>query len=73
MEDTKKLEDMQAHSAPCLVTLGGKAISFSSEPAELRMSFKAIDDFTHSETKIVQGGFVPGMLDACMAHLVMGL
>ena len=73
MEDTKKLEAMQAHTAPCLVTLGGKATSFSSEPAELKMSFKATDEFTHSETKIVQGGFVTGMLDACMAHLVMCL
>ena len=52
MEDTKKLEAMQAHTAPCLVTLGGKATSFSSEPAELKMSFKATDEFTHSETNI---------------------
>ena len=37
------------------------------------MEFQAIYDFTHSDGEVVQGGFVTGMLDAPMAHLLMGL
>ena len=37
------------------------------------MEFEAIYDFTHSDGQVVQGGFVTGMLDAPMAHLLMGL
>ena len=37
------------------------------------MEFEAIYEFTHSDGKVVQGGFVTGMLDAPMAHLLMGL
>ena len=37
------------------------------------MEFEAIHDFTHSDGQVVQGGFVTGMLDAPMAHLLMGL
>tara|TARA_B100001027_G_C16204743_1_gene302246 strand:- start:163 stop:285 length:123 start_codon:yes stop_codon:yes gene_type:complete len=37
------------------------------------MEFVAIEEFTHSDGKIVQGGFVTGMLDAPMAHLLMYL
>ncbi|MFL2698255.1 MAG: PaaI family thioesterase [Gammaproteobacteria bacterium] len=73
MEDNKKLEALKTHSAPCMVTLGGKPISFSSNPAELSMTFLATDEFCHSDNKIVQGGFITGMLDACMAHLVICL
>ena len=35
------------------------------------MEFDAIPEFCHSEAQIVQGGFVTGMLDASMAHLVI--
>mgnify|MGYP003320246364 CR=1 FL=1 len=34
---------------------------------------RQIYDFTHSDGEVVQGGFVTGMLDAPMAHLLMGL
>ena len=37
------------------------------------MEFQAIYDFTHSDGEVVQGGFVTGMLDTPMAHLIMGL
>jgi uncharacterized protein (TIGR00369 family) len=53
--------------------LGAKVIRFSSEPPEIEMEFEAIYDFTHSDGQVVQGGFVTGMLDAPMAHLLMGL
>ena len=73
MEDSKILLSLQSDSAPCTDTLGAKVIRFSSEPPEIEMEFEAIYDFTHSDGQVVQGGFVTGMLDAPMAHLLMGL
>ena len=73
MDDLKILKVLQSDSAPCTDTLGAKVMSFSSEPPEIEMEFEAIHDFTHSDGKVVQGGFVTGMLDAPMAHLLMGL
>ena len=73
MEDSKILQSLQSDSAPCTDTLGAKVIRFNSEPPEIEMEFEAIYDFTHSDGHVVQGGFVTGMLDAPMAHLLMGL
>ena len=73
MEDSKILQSLQSDSAPCTDTLGARVIRFSSEPPEIEMEFEAIYDFTHSDGQVVQGGFVTGMLDAPMAHLLMGL
>ena len=73
MRDSKILQSLQSDSAPCTDTLGAKVIRFSSEPPEIEMEFEAIYDFTHSDGQVVQGGFVTGMLDAPMAHLLMGL
>ena len=73
MDDSKILQSLQSDSAPCTDTLGAKVIRFSSEPPEIEMEFEAIYDFTHSDCQVVQGGFVTGMLDAPMAHLLMGL
>ena len=73
MDDLKILKALQSDSAPCTETLGAKVMSFSSAPPEIEMEFEAIHDFTHSDGKVVQGGFVTGMLDAPMAHLLMGL
>ena len=73
MDDLDILKSFQSQSAPCTNTLGAKVIRFSSEPPEIEMEFEAIYDFTHSDGQVVQGGFVTGMLDAPMAHLLMGL
>ena len=73
MDDLKILKALQSDSAPCTETLGARVKSFSSEPPEIEMEFEAIHDFTHSDGQVVQGGFVTGMLDAPMAHLLMGL
>ena len=73
MDDLKILKELQSDSAPCTDTLGANVMSFSSEPPEIEMEFEAIHDFTHSDGQVVQGGFVTGMLDAPMAHLLMGL
>ena len=73
MDDLDILKSFHSESAPCTDTLGAKVIRFSSEPPEIEMEFEAIHDFTHSDGQVVQGGFVTGMLDAPMAHLLMGL
>ena len=73
MDDRQTLELFNSRTAPCTETLGAKVISFTSEPPSIEMEFEAIYDFTHSDGEVVQGGFVTGMLDAPMAHLLMGL
>ena len=73
MNDFQILESFNSKTAPCTDTLGAKVISFCSEPPFIEMEFQAIYDFTHSDGQVVQGGFVTGMLDAPMAHLLMGL
>ena len=73
MEDSKILKSLQSNSAPCTDTRGAYVTKFSSNPPEIEMEFEAIHDFTHSDGQVVQGGFVTGMLDAPMAHLLMGL
>ena len=67
------LKKFEQKNAPCTDTLGAKVIRISLEPPEIEMSFEAVLDFTHSNGQVVQGGFVTGMLDAPMAHLLMGL
>ena len=73
MNDQERLETFKSNYAPCTETLGMKVISFCSEPPSIEMEFEAKYEFTHSEGRVVQGGFVTGMLDAPMAHLLMGL
>ena len=73
MSDNEILEHFNKDTQPCIDTLGGKAIRFSSKVPFIEMEFLAREDFTHSDGEIVQGGFVAGMLDAPMAHLLMGL
>ena len=73
MDDIEVLDALQSDSAPCTETLGARVTRFNSEPPEIEMEFEAIHDFTHSDGQVVQGGFVTGMLDAPMAHLLMGL
>ena len=73
MNDIEKLNKLNSHTAPCIKTLGGSVIRFQSEPPEIEMEFEAGSEFTHSDGQVVQGGFVTGMLDAPMAHLMMGL
>ena len=73
MNDQQTLERFKSNKAPCTETLGMKVVSFCSDPPSIEMEFEAKHEFTHSEGKVVQGGFVTGMLDAPMAHLLMGL
>ena len=73
MKDIEVLKKLQSHSQPCAETLGLQCIRFQSEPPEIEIEFDAKYEFTHSNGQVVQGGFVAAMLDAPMAHLLMGL
>ena len=73
VNDRSMLEKLQSQMAPCGETLGLKCIRFQSEPPEIEIEFEAKYEFTHSDGQVVQGGFVAAMLDAPMAHLLMGL
>jgi acyl-CoA thioesterase len=73
LNDLEKTKKLQSQSAPCGETLGLNVLRFQSEPPEIEIEFEAKYEFTHSEGQIVQGGFVAAMLDAPMAHLLMGL
>jgi acyl-CoA thioesterase len=73
LNDLEKTKKLQSQSAPCGETLGLNVLRFQSEPPEIEIEFEAKYEFTHSEGQVVQGGFVAAMLDAPMAHLLMGL
>ena len=73
MDDSQILQSFRSDEAPCMDTLGAKVLRFSSSPPEIEMEFEGKYEFTHSDGKVIQGGFVTGMLDAPMAHLLMGL
>ena len=72
-DDKKTLELLSANRPPCVHTLNGKATQFVSEPPSLKMEFEAVPEFCHSPNQVVQGGFVTGMLDTSMAHLLIAL
>ena len=72
-KNKKILELLSSHKPPCLVTLNGKTTHFESNPPLLTMEFEAVPEFCHSPTQVVQGGFVTGMLDTSMAHLLIAL
>ena len=55
MSDKDKLEMLLSHQAPCIKTLGGRAIKFQSEPPILEMEFEAVPEFCHSDNQVVQG------------------
>ena len=71
--DKEILELLSANRPPCIDTLNGKATHFEPDPPFLKMEFEAVPEFCHSPTQVVQGGFVTGMLDTSMAHLLIAL
>ena len=72
-KDKKILELLSVNRPPCIDTLNGKTTHFESNPPLLTMEFEAVPEFCHSPTQVVQGGFVTGMLDTSMAHLLIAL
>ena len=54
-----------------LSILGSKDVNFDEINESINMTFDIGDDLTHSDGKIVQGGFITAMLDTSMAHLLI--
>ena len=54
-----------------LSILGSKEVKFDEINESVTMTFDIGDELTHSEGKIVQGGFITAMLDTTMAHLLI--
>ena len=73
LTDKEKLKLLETHKPPCLDTLKGRATQLNSEKQTVIMEFDAVPEFCHSEAQIVQGGFSTGMMDTCMAHLLIAL
>ncbi|GGC46722.1 PaaI family thioesterase [Chelatococcus reniformis] len=76
MTEQQILDAFRAHPNPCLVTLGGKVVSFDPETDVCVMQWQATQAHCHSthghpKGGIVQGGFVTGWIDAAMAHACM--
>ena len=54
-----------------LSILGSKEVKFDEINESITMTFDIGDELTHSDGKIVQGGFITAMLDTTMAHLLI--
>ena len=54
-----------------LSILGSKDVNFDENNESISMTFDIGDELTHSDGKIVQGGFITAMLDTTMAHLLI--
>jgi uncharacterized protein (TIGR00369 family) len=73
MDKKEIIKLLQNNKPPCLETLRGNLLEFDEDERIMTMEYDAIPEFCHSESEIVQGGFVTGMLDSTMAHLVIAL
>jgi uncharacterized protein (TIGR00369 family) len=73
MDKKEIIKLLQNNKPPCLETLRGNLLEFDEAERFMTMEYDAIPEFCHSESEIVQGGFVTGMLDSTMAHLVIAL
>ena len=54
-----------------LSILGSQEVKFDEINESITMTFDIGDELTHSDGKIVQGGFITAMLDTTMAHLLI--
>jgi uncharacterized protein (TIGR00369 family) len=63
------VDQLNTAAPPYIKTLDGRIASFDEDSGVIEFHFMANESHTHSDD-IVQGGFVAGMLDAAMAHVV---
>ena len=73
MDKKEIIKLLQNNKPPCLETLRGNLLEFDEVERIMTMEYHAVPEFCHSEAQIVQGGFITGMLDSTMAHLVIAL
>jgi len=63
------VDQLNTAAPPYIKTLDGRIAAFDEDSGVIEFHFMANESHTHSND-IVQGGFVAGMLDAAMAHVV---
>ena len=63
------VDQLNTSAPPYIKTLDGRIDAFDADSGVIEFHFMANESHTHSDD-IVQGGFVAGMLDAAMAHVV---
>lgn len=63
------VEQMNANAPAAVRKLGGRVHAWDDDENIIEMRFQLDQSYCHSGD-IVQGGFVAGMLDAAMAHVV---
>lgn len=66
---TSIVDQLNTAAPPYIKTLDGRIDAFDEDSGVIEFQFMANESHTHSDN-IVQGGFVAGMLDAAMAHVV---
>lgn len=69
MDVAEFIKKLNANGPHAVKKLGGRVHDFDESTRQLEMRFDIDQTFCHSGN-IVQGGFVAGMLDAAMAHVV---
>ncbi len=68
-DTVERIRELNSAAPPCVRSLGGSVEDYDPERRRIVMSFSMPLEFCHSGN-VVQGGFVTGMLDAAMAHVV---
>ncbi len=63
------VDQLNVAAPPYIKTLDGRIDAFDEDSGVIEFHFMANESHTHSDD-IIQGGFVAGMLDAAMAHVV---
>lgn len=73
MDDQEKQKLLDINKPPSLDSMNFRSVDFDSSNEIAVLEFEAVPEFCHSESQIVQGGFVTGMMDASMALLLIGV
>ena len=73
MDDQEKQKLLGINKPLSLDSMNFRSVDFDSSNEIAVLEFEAVPEFCHSESQIVQGGFVTGMMDASMALLLIGV
>ncbi|MDG2376624.1 MAG: PaaI family thioesterase [Woeseiaceae bacterium] len=69
MTTDELIDNLNAHQPPALGKLNGSVHRYDDATQTIELRYQIDESFCHSGD-IIQGGFVAGMLDAAMAHVV---
>lgn len=72
MDAGEFVDQLNANAPDAIRKLGGRVHAYDEDAQTLEMRYRIDDSYCHSGG-IVQGGFIAGMLDAAMAHVVFAV